>query len=561
MTGGETSGWRWLLGPGRATAGRAGTSGPEDAPPRTTTLEWAGFVACLALFLGLAGWYFAAIGTSVVDDAFIPLRYADRLVHGEGLTYTPGPPVEGYTSLLWTLLLAAGHLLPLEPLQFARVLGIVLSVGTLVAVWRAARLLVPGPTSLVAVALVALNRSLALWSVEAMDTSLFTCGLALALWAWLRHGSRLVRGLPLTGLAFGLLVLARPEGVLFAALAGLFGGHAARRSGTLRRFAVHAATTALFLAGHTAFRLLEYGELLPNTFYAKVQGAQLGRGLAYLLLWARENVLVLPAALAVAGALHLHRTGARRAELLWLATSLLAYLAYVALVGGDYFEFRLLVPTLPLAALLAAAGVDAVRRRVPRPGPATTTAAALTATLLAGSVWAIVEPHRTDPQCIRPDDPSELAELRWFERSARWLACNVDPRELLAVRPAGVIPYLTGAGALDMLGLNDRTIARGGTRIAGAAVGHQRVASPEEVRARGATYLVGHPVRSDRPLRDPALVSAEVGPGEWLILMPLRADAVLRPGAYPLGAASTVLAGWRPRTSGGRCVPYHPVNR
>jgi hypothetical protein len=560
VTDRASTAWRRLLGPRRTPFATTPADDPP-APPRTTPLEWAGFLACLALFLGLAGWYYARIGTSVVDDAFIFLRYADRLVHGEGLTFTPGPPVEGYTSLLWTLLLAAGHLLPLEPLQLARLAGLALSVGTLVAVWRAARLLVPGPVSLVAVALLALNRSLALWSVEALDTALFTCCLAAALWAWLRHGTRLVRGIPLAGLCFGLLALARPEGLLFAALAGLFAGLAAWRSGTLRRFAVHAACAAAFAAGQLAFRLLEYGELLPNTFHAKVQGAQLARGLDYLLLWARENLVVLAAALAVAGTLRLLQTSARRAQVLWLASGLVAYLAYVALVGGDFFEFRLLVPTLPPAALLTAAGVEAVRRRIPRPHLATAAAAALAVALLAASAWAVAVPHRNDPHCIRPDQPSELAAFGWFERTARWLACNIDPRETLALRPAGVIPYLTGAGALDMLGLTDREIARAGRRIDDAAVGHQRVASPDYVRRRGATYLVGHPVRSDRPLDDPTLVSAEVAPGEWLILLPLHSAASLRPGTYPLRPTTTILDGWRPRTSGGRCVPYNPSDR
>ena len=39
----------------------------------------------------------------IVDDAFISLRYADRLVAGEGLTWTDGERVEGYSNLLWVL--------------------------------------------------------------------------------------------------------------------------------------------------------------------------------------------------------------------------------------------------------------------------------------------------------------------------------------------------------------------------------------------------------------------------------------------------------------------------
>ena len=43
----------------------------------------------------------------ICDDAFISLRYAANLVAGDGLVYNVGEYVEGYTNLLWTLLIAA----------------------------------------------------------------------------------------------------------------------------------------------------------------------------------------------------------------------------------------------------------------------------------------------------------------------------------------------------------------------------------------------------------------------------------------------------------------------
>ena len=42
----------------------------------------------------------------VSDDAFISLRYAANLLAGHGLVFNPGERVEGFTSPLWTLLLA-----------------------------------------------------------------------------------------------------------------------------------------------------------------------------------------------------------------------------------------------------------------------------------------------------------------------------------------------------------------------------------------------------------------------------------------------------------------------
>ena len=43
----------------------------------------------------------------IVDDAFISLRYAERFVAGDGLTWTDGEAVEGYSNLAWVLLCAA----------------------------------------------------------------------------------------------------------------------------------------------------------------------------------------------------------------------------------------------------------------------------------------------------------------------------------------------------------------------------------------------------------------------------------------------------------------------
>src|ERR1700757_5119963 len=43
----------------------------------------------------------------ITDDAFISLRYSQRLLKGHGLTWNDLRPVEGYTNLLWVLACAA----------------------------------------------------------------------------------------------------------------------------------------------------------------------------------------------------------------------------------------------------------------------------------------------------------------------------------------------------------------------------------------------------------------------------------------------------------------------
>ena len=74
------------------------------------------------------------------DDAFISFRYARNLVRGHGLVFNPGEAVEGYTNFLWTLGLALGMILDIDPIDWACLFGLAswLGVGGLLA-WQAHR--------------------------------------------------------------------------------------------------------------------------------------------------------------------------------------------------------------------------------------------------------------------------------------------------------------------------------------------------------------------------------------------------------------------------------------
>src|SRR5437660_5760906 len=78
-----------------------------------------------------------------VDDSYISYRYARNLIHGLGLVYNAGERIEGYTNLLWTLLVAAGLELGIEPTALAKLLGGASALGVLWLVWRLAERMVP----------------------------------------------------------------------------------------------------------------------------------------------------------------------------------------------------------------------------------------------------------------------------------------------------------------------------------------------------------------------------------------------------------------------------------
>src|SRR5262249_26273266 len=151
---------------------------------------------------------------------------------------------------------------------------------------------------------------------------------------------------------------------------------------------------ALGLQAFLVWRALYYGELLPNTFYAKVTGGreQLETGIRYL-----GDALVASPVLAVAllcpiGFLVRSLRARLRdpAPLLALYAVLVGYVLYVVAVGADFMPFlRFFVPVLPLAALGVAALVQALPAERAR-------AAALPALLVlqCAATLASDEPYR-----------------------------------------------------------------------------------------------------------------------------------------------------------------------
>ncbi len=84
---------------------------------------WAAFFIVRTSAVGIDGARYFVL----FDDAMISMRYAWNLTQGHGLVWNPGEPVEGYTSLLMTLLMALPnavlpHRLAALPIQL---LGIV----------------------------------------------------------------------------------------------------------------------------------------------------------------------------------------------------------------------------------------------------------------------------------------------------------------------------------------------------------------------------------------------------------------------------------------------------
>jgi hypothetical protein len=396
------------------------------------------------------------------DDALISLRYARRLLDGHGLTWTEGRPVEGYSNLLWILLVAAlGHL-GVDPIAAARILGALggaLAVAAILRAWpaRTAREVLPGAAGALVVALAA---PIGVWTLGGLEQPLVAACLA-----WASVGSfALLAGRASAGvragtsLCLGLLCLARPDGALFTlgALAALALAGGPRR-GRARTAVALAVLPALCVLGQQAFRLAYYGEWLPNTAWVKLSpsGHHLLGGLRYVGggLLSLSPLSELGLAAAAAGAFGLGAPGAERRQRMRLVLVQAGlWLAYVAAVGGDIFPgHRHFVPVVVLVAFAVADGLAWLGERRPLALPRL---AAATAGSLALFTALGLRSHQSQRAI------AERFEWRGQVVGQALARAFGDSQPLVAVTAAGCIPYWSGLPALDMLGLNDHHIAR-----------------------------------------------------------------------------------------------------
>ena len=461
-------------------------------PPATSPATTAARTRSALLFvvaLALALWHAAAL-TWLCDDAYISFRYARNLVEGHGLVFNVGEAVEGYTNFSWTLLLAGGMALGLEPEALAPLLGLASFAGTAGLLFLASLRLrsARGGTWLPVAALGWLALSHArIFATSGLETP--AVALALVLGALLAVDARTPRDHALLGLVGALATLTRPEGALVVAL----GGGLALLSRSGRALGAWAVAAGLVLGPWIAWKLSFYGDLLPNTWYAKAgEGARWSEGLVYVGLFFRSWPVV-PLGLLVAAGLALARLrqpeplrpgwDSARAPLVLLALAL-PYLLHVVRVGGDFMYARFCLPWTPLLLLGLELGLRELR---PRLGLA----------LGGGAVVTILlAPFPPELENTHEEPWRGIVEERWWydahwrEEARRQGAVIREATEGLPVRgvylgtQAMLVYYAELPVAVEgHVGLTDHELARM-PAPEGATVGHGRKATWEYLRQR-----------------------------------------------------------------------------
>ncbi len=426
-------------------------------------------VLLIVTALAAVSWAWSLMWAS--DDAYITFRYAENLVKGHGLVYNPGERVEGYTDFLWAIIAAVVILFKGDPGQASILINLASLVGVIYLVERLGRRLQPAPILLgLAAILVAANYTMASFGTACIETMFAAMLVLLAL-------ERVDAGHPLAGGIAGIAAtLAHPDhGIFYAVLAAALFLEKSRR----KELILYLVPFLALFVPYFLWRWSYYGDLMPNTFYAKsADKLYFEQGIKYLLITIVGGGFWLSLPLGVVGAFHVRKTLIGRYALFILPV----YLTYVAKVGGDFMLGRFFVPAIPIWLLMVDAGyrwlMSRNHRRTALCLVLPTTAIALPISAVKpGDIYQGVADEWTfgDFKSFATMEVNSSGVSQGHGIYQQLTARGHTPK--IAVWGIGMLGYYAKLPIFDLRGLTSRSVAHLPLERRGRP-GHEKVASP-----------------------------------------------------------------------------------
>lgn len=315
-----------------------------------------------------------------VDDANIYFVYAQHAAEGYGFVFNPGGErVEGFTSVLWTLLTTALYAFSDQFEFILLILNVLIVSYTLFRGIQLINRLIPwpyfmSPAAILFLSLILLIPGYVEWTIlSLMETGLWSMLIVLLATQVISYIlTDRIHYLSFNIVLF-LLIFTRPESILWGLffifsllVVNLIKGSTkpAQNKGVIRSFVLYIVAIGIL----TSFRLAYFNYPLPNTFYAKVSGNflhNISSGLGYFLkscvqtptLWLVVFISLLSIALVF---FKLKRRAYNFTQLnnsaiaqTFIAVLSLISMAIPVLLGGDHFLFaRFFQPFFPVYYLL-----------------------------------------------------------------------------------------------------------------------------------------------------------------------------------------------------------------
>lgn len=403
----------------------------------------------------------------ISDDALISLRYANRFINGLGLTWTNGIPVEGYSNLLWILLISVLGKLGVNLIVAVRLLGLLFTFSNIYLIINYVSKRYNNSVSLLTTLLIfySFAGTVIIWSIAGLEQPLVGFLVIYAIIRYLDYKDfNNPTSLYACSVALGLLAITRPDGILLAFsifLYQLFNDKLKNRSNIIALFRLLLLPTLFFLS-QIVFRYYYYGEILPNTALVKITPSlhHLWEGVHYNLRFIKANLTL---SFLIAFLIALLIKSKQKRIYLYL-TILIIWWGYISFIGGDIFPaFRHHILTYSVLLLIMADGLQFLYAKYSKKYilPLMTIAIALFIFQQYTEVYYTVQKNET-------------WEWEMKSLSKDLVTAFGKEKPLIAVDAAGALPYWTEFPAVDMLGLNDYNIPRHKPKNIGSGyLGHE----------------------------------------------------------------------------------------
>jgi hypothetical protein len=390
------------------------------------------------------------------DDVFITFRYAEHVASDNGFVWNiRGAHTEGYTNFLFVLLLAGSRLLTSDLLAVSQIIGLLSTIVTGIVLYGIGSKVRGYSAGLLASALYFFTPLTWVNALSGMETSLFVMLVAVAIFC-------AVRDRMFGAFASALLAtLTRPEGALLGLILLVISMTSPPWSS--KKHDLKNITTAFIFAFfvplviYAVWKYFYFGELLPNSFYAKVlsDSHTFMPGIQYVRLFFVSTLVLIGFTFAIRG-------WRERVVLmcgLWII-GMLAFYLFVLPLEGLYDRY--LWSAFTMLCMLAAIGAYDLTQRLHLRSiivPAIL--------MLAAQITLSMFSPRTQQALAAHEDVWD-ASMDPIVHVLKALPHFYSLR--FAYGDAGYVVYRSGIYHIDLFGLNDTRIAHARTREERAAV-------------------------------------------------------------------------------------------
>lgn len=422
----------------------------------------------------------------VQDDAFISFRYVQNFVDGHGLVFNIGERVEGYTNLLWVLLLSVFVFLKINIQTISQLLSVLFGVVALYMTYRVSDTFEIRPDAsanvkkvktadtgsvkyfdLIPTVLLIFSGSFIFWSISGMESTMFMSFCLLGIYYYIKNknSAALDYKFPLFLL---LATLTRPEGLYFFGLIMIhkvFFAFKDHKSDALKilfsknniiSYAVYIIPVILYFL----IRYSYYGYLFPNTYYAKtgLSSAYINSGIEYFTKFLTSYLFY---GVILVAPLYLFKRSENFFELSLFYLLIVCYTLYVISVGGDVLkQNRFFLPILPLIYIIFGKFLTELYYMMKSKG---TGGMAYPVVIIVTAIICIYY-YSSQKEMLDRDIQGENGLVNkmkiagnWFKNKQQLLGRPMN----LAATTIGAVSYYAGSNVnvIDLLGLTDEEVA------------------------------------------------------------------------------------------------------